>query len=93
MQVCRSAGASEIGDFRASSLGTLVHMVASGTGVTLLPSIAVDIEGERNPTLVSLPFTKPRPNRTIGLAWRSTTARAEEFALLGESIIASHGRG
>ena len=86
MQVCRSAGANEIGDFRASSLGTLVHMVASGTGVTLLPSIAVDIEGERNPSLVSLPFTKPRPHRTIGLAWRRASARKDEYRVLADLI-------
>lgn len=86
MEVCRSAGAREIGDFRASSLGTLVQMVASGSGVTLLPSIAVDQEGEHNPSLVSLPFTRPRPHRTIGLAWRKASARKDEFRLLGDLV-------
>jgi LysR family hydrogen peroxide-inducible transcriptional activator len=75
-----------MGDFRASSLGTLVQMVVHGVGVTLLPSIAVDIEGERNPSLVSLPFTRPLPHRTICLAWRPMTARRTEFRLLADVI-------
>ena len=86
MQVCRSAGASEFGDFRASSLATLVQMVSGGVGVTLLPSIAVDIEGERNPSLVSLPFTRPPPFRTIGVAWRKASARKDEFQLVVDLI-------
>ena len=32
------------------------------------------------------PFAKPEPHRTIGLAWRPTSGRAAEFALLAESI-------
>ena len=39
--ICKRAGAHELGDFRATSLNTLVRMVASGTGVTLLPAMAL----------------------------------------------------
>src|SRR6185295_19085202 len=46
LQVCRDAGAEELG-FRATSLGTLTQMVASGAGVTLLPRIAVPSEAKR----------------------------------------------
>ena len=68
-------------------------MVAGGVGITLLPMMAVAGTARTQPNLVFVPFERPSPGRTIGLAWRSTTARAEEFALLGESIIASRGRG
>lgn len=61
-------------------------MVRSGTGLTMVPGIAVASEVENNPGLVALPFTRPKPHRTIGLAWRPTSARAAEFTLLGQLI-------
>jgi len=44
LSICSSAGACELGDFRASSLTTLVQMVSGGVGVTLLPNIALRVE-------------------------------------------------
>src|SRR5690606_26498977 len=41
LSVCHMAGAGERLGFRATSLETLRQMVASGTGVTLLPRLAV----------------------------------------------------
>ncbi len=81
LAVCREAGAPEVGDFRASSLATLVEMVASGVGVTLLPRLAeasVLREG-----LVLRRFAAPEPRRTIGLAWRARSPRVEAFRALG----------
>jgi LysR family hydrogen peroxide-inducible transcriptional activator len=40
LQICREAGATEVGDVRATSLTTLLQMVAGGLGITLLPAIA-----------------------------------------------------
>lgn len=61
-------------------------MVRNGTGITMVPGIAVAMEVEHNPGLIALPFTRPKPHRTIGLAWRPTSARADEFTLLGELV-------
>jgi LysR family hydrogen peroxide-inducible transcriptional activator len=80
-----AADAGELGDFRATSLATLVQMVASGAGVTLLPKLALPIE-ERTPDLAFVPLTKPIPARTIGLAWRATTCRDAEFRELGKLL-------
>jgi LysR family hydrogen peroxide-inducible transcriptional activator len=46
-------------------------MVASGTGMTLMPELAC------HPTqnAVYRPFTKPEPRREIGLVWRKTSAK------------------
>ncbi len=77
---------------RASSLSTLVQMVSAGIGVTLLPSLAIEAETRSNPALVTLPFTKPRPYRTIGMAWRKTSVRKREFTLLAELIAANRPR-
>lgn len=91
--MCSTAGAPEVGDFRASSLPTLVEMVAGGVGITLLPMMAVASTARTQPNLAFVPFERPSPQRTIGLAWRPASARAEEFELLGSAIVASRGRG
>ncbi|MEM9177864.1 MAG: LysR substrate-binding domain-containing protein [Myxococcota bacterium] len=87
--VCGRAGASEWGDFRASSLSTLVQMVASGVGLTLVPEMAVEAEAVLDEDLVVIPFGRPFPSRRIGLAWRRDSPRQAEFATLGEAL----GRG
>lgn len=56
-------------DFRATSLTTLVQMVASGAGATLLPELAIAAE-TRHADLVLRRFTAPEPKRTLVLAWR-----------------------
>jgi len=86
LSFCENAGATELGDFRATSLGTLAQMVASNLGVTLLPGMALPVEVGRRKNLVVRPFAKPVPHRTIGLAWRRTTLRKEEYRLLGEML-------
>ena len=91
LRVCESAGAAEAGDFRASSLTTLVQMVAGGAGITLVPSLASAIEGSTR-DLVLVPFRRPAPFRTIGLAWRAASPRAAEFRELGGLLVPS-GRG
>jgi LysR family hydrogen peroxide-inducible transcriptional activator len=68
LALCAQSGAVEA-DFRATSMATLVQMVAAGTGVTLLPRLAVDVENRRAQLEVR-PFTAPAPSRTIALVWR-----------------------
>lgn len=84
--VCQQGGASEWGDFRASSLGTLSQMVASGAGITLLPEMAVPVEADGVDGLVCRPFRAPVPVRRIGLAWRATSPREAEFRMLAGSL-------
>lgn len=86
LTVCKSAGACELWDFRASSLTTLVQMVAGGLGVTLLPELSLEVEARPERGLILIPFGPKSPARTIGLAWRRSSMRAPEFQLLGEAI-------
>jgi LysR family hydrogen peroxide-inducible transcriptional activator len=72
LAVCARAGAEELG-YRATSLATLVQMVAGGAGVTLLPRIAVATEAPRA-GLRARPFADPPPGRTLVLAWRRRAA-------------------
>jgi LysR family hydrogen peroxide-inducible transcriptional activator len=84
LAICDRAGAREMDDFRASSLGTLVQMVAGGVGVTLLPRMSLEVEAGPGRRLQIIPFDAKGPKRTIGLAWRPSSCRKTEFRLLGE---------
>jgi len=82
LAVCEQAGARESEGVRAASLSTLVQMVAGGLGVTLLPSSALATEA-RGRSVAVRPFRAPAPSREIGLAWRRSSPRGEEFRALG----------
>ena len=68
------------------SLETIRQMVASGVGITVLPSSSV------SPTSGDLirvrPFTKPVPARRVALAWRRSFPRPKAIQVLTESILA-----
>jgi LysR family hydrogen peroxide-inducible transcriptional activator len=94
LEVCRRARASVPGRVQATSLTTLVQMVANGLGVTLLPERALAVELRADAGLVARRFRAPAPSRTIGLAWRRGAARAGEYRLLGQTLAgALAGRG
>jgi LysR family hydrogen peroxide-inducible transcriptional activator len=78
----RSGGAMGLG---ATSLMTVMQMVANGYGVTLVPQVAVDVE-VRDERVKLLRFTQPQPGRTIGLAWRHTSPRKADFVALGQVV-------
>ena len=92
LSICTRAGACELGDFRASSLTTLVQMVSGGVGVTLLPETSLRVEAGRERPLKLVPFGPRGPSRTIGLAWRPSSSREHEFELLGAAIRRGLGR-
>ena len=71
--------------FGASSLSTVIQMVASGYGITLIPQIAAHVE-QRDTRVKFLRLRDPQPSRRIGLAFRKTTPRHADFALLGEVV-------
>ena len=69
----------------ATSLATVMQMVANGYGVTLVPQVAVDVE-VRDDRVKLLRFASPQPGRTIGLAWRRTSPRKSDFIALGQLV-------
>jgi LysR family hydrogen peroxide-inducible transcriptional activator len=69
----------------ATSLATVMQMVAGGYGVTLLPEIALAVEG-RNQRVKLLRFAEPQPRRSIGLAWRPTSPRKVDFLAFGRLV-------
>ena len=82
---CSLRRVDNIDTFGASNLSTLVQMVANGLGLTLLPQLAVDLEGRRGGIRL-MRFADPEPRRVIGLAWRKSSPRKRHFAELGKLI-------
>jgi LysR family hydrogen peroxide-inducible transcriptional activator len=74
----------------ATSLATVMQMVANGYGVTLVPQIAVDVE-VRDERVKLLRFAAPQPGRTVGLAWRRTSPRKADFIALGQLVTEALG--
>ncbi|WP_213775672.1 LysR substrate-binding domain-containing protein [Bradyrhizobium sp. dw_78] len=85
----RTTGAAGAG-FAASSLATVMQMVAGGYGVTLIPQIAADVE-RRDDRVKLLRLKNPQPGRSIGLVYRNTSPRKADFAALGEVVKESVG--
>jgi LysR family transcriptional regulator, hydrogen peroxide-inducible genes activator len=73
LSVCALAGAEERSGFRATSLETLRQMVISGTGITLLPRLAVSPPVAVSPDLVLTELDHPTPNRRIAMYWRTSS--------------------
>jgi len=89
LEVCQLAGAHEKLDFHATSMETLRQMVAAGTGITLMPVMAVKPPVAHTDNLAIRPFVQPGPKRTIALVWRKSTALGgflEELAEIFSSI-------
>ncbi|MFI6595438.1 LysR substrate-binding domain-containing protein [Nonomuraea sp. NPDC050536] len=86
IDVCREVGARATATTYATSLPTLVQLVAGGLGVTLLPESAVPVETGKRVRLALRRFADPAPGRTIGLAYRASSARAAEYAQLAKAV-------
>ena len=70
LEICSMVRAYENQDFRATSLETLRQMVANGTGITLIPEIAV-----RNDDKISYVKIFNAPFRTIGIHYRKSSVQ------------------
>lgn len=85
LELCFKGGAREKSSFRGTSLETLRQMVRAGSGLTLLPELAV--EADPHPEgVVYLPFEAPMPRRVVGLIYRESSARRSAFEALGQTI-------
>jgi LysR family hydrogen peroxide-inducible transcriptional activator len=80
----RSAG--DGGAFAATSLHTLVQMVGSGLGVSLLPAMAVAAGLAEQAQITVLPLADGAPRREIVVAWRTGSSREVEARLLAEAL-------
>ena len=82
LSLCDRAGDGGGVGFGASSLATILQMVAGGYGVTLLPEMARGREMQGDLAVRLTRFAAPEPGRSIGLAWRARSPRREDFLTL-----------
>jgi LysR family hydrogen peroxide-inducible transcriptional activator len=63
-------------------------MVSAGFGITLLPEICLGVEA-RSREIKVIRFVDPEPSRAIGLAWRRSSPRRDDFLALSKLIAAA----
>jgi len=86
LDVCLLSGVKEQGQYHATSLETLRHMVAEGAGMTLMPELAVPTKITKADAIRYIEFSDPKPNRRIGLLYRKNSYREETFNNISELI-------
>lgn len=87
LSICDAAGACEYGDFRATSLPTLVQMVEMGVGITMLPAMAAESSRQLGQRLHLVRFGAPVPSRTVALAWRPSSTARDHFEALARTLV------
>ncbi|MEZ4321697.1 MAG: LysR substrate-binding domain-containing protein [Myxococcota bacterium] len=86
IDVCAGAGAPPPTSVAAASVSTLVRMVESGLGATLLPASALGIEVRPGQGLVARGFVDPPPGRTLTLQWRTTSPHGPWFTEIAQAL-------
>lgn len=86
LRFCGAAPGRQAADVSATSLYTLVQMVAGGMGVTLLPRLASEAGTAAGPGVEVRPFSAPVVGRSIGIAWRAGSPRSGECQLLAAAL-------
>lgn len=82
LELCFQGKGHEKENFRGTSLETLKQMTLIGSGITLLPALALD----QDPALTYIPFQDPPPARRIALIYRQSSPRLDTYHLLGQEI-------
>ena len=85
LDACRLQSSRIRIQFEATSLHTIVQMVAAGLGVTLLPQLAIDSNITSAHDIQLIPLSD-KPSRRIGLAWRTASPHVPEFELLAAAL-------
>ena len=86
LEACALKSSRGQDEVRGTSLYTLVQMVASGLGITFVPAMATQSDILKSADVVTVPMEASAKPRQIGLVWRRTSARENEFKLLAELI-------
>ncbi len=89
---CNLQHVYQFSTFGASSLSTIVEMVSANLGITLLPELCLGVE-TRGRDLALAKFAEPVPFRNIGLVWRKTSPRVEDFKELGRLVSQAWNEG
>ena len=87
-ELAREHGARVMDEFEGSSLDALRQMVAIGMGIALFPGLYVRSEIERGDDVHMLDLDAPL-KRHIGLLWRASAPRAEQFEAFADELEAA----
>jgi LysR family hydrogen peroxide-inducible transcriptional activator len=89
LEFCGSHGRSGLArSLEGGSLETIRQMVASGVGITVLPSTSV-LPGAAADELIRIrPFARPVPRRRIAIAWRRSFPRPQAIEAIRQAILA-----
>ena len=80
LQACSKETKQKIDAFKATSLLTLVQMVANNTGITLLPDLVINSELLKNSKIKILDYENNKNFREIALCWRLSSPRNNDFS-------------
>lgn len=86
VSACKLTDKEKINPFTATSLHTLVQMVANGLGTTFIPQMAIDHGLLDNQNLVVIDPPGQKAYREIGLVWRPSSSRIHTFRQLAEIV-------
>lgn len=86
VSACKLTDKEKINPFSATSLHTLVQMVANGLGTTFIPQMAIDHGLLDNQNLVVVEPPGQLAYRDIGLVWRPGSARTQIFSQLADVV-------
>lgn len=76
----------------ASSLTTIIQLVANGYGSTLVPASAVGVECNRKGLATASFAPDVVAQRSIGIVYRSSSARSDEYEALAKTISQAYDR-
>ncbi len=80
LAVCSNINRKALRRFGATSMNTLLQLVAADLGVTLVPELLAPLA--QDPRIALSRFVAPEPSRTLGLVWRASAPRQDGFRRL-----------
>ena len=86
LQACLTTEVASVNGIEATSLLTLVQMVAAGLGVALLPQMAIEGGLLHQLPLQARRLAAPAPERTIALVTRASSPHLAEFDALAQVL-------
>jgi LysR family hydrogen peroxide-inducible transcriptional activator len=88
LSACQLPASAQRKSVQATSLYTLIEMVASGLGITLIPDMAItsDMVSHSDISLVPLENNDNQAMREIGLVWRPSFRRTATLEQLAQTF-------
>jgi LysR family hydrogen peroxide-inducible transcriptional activator len=90
---CMSGDSELTRTLEGGSLETIRHMVAAGTGITVLPHTSMLHNQHHESLIETRPFTEPSPCRTVAIAWRKHYPRMDAIETIRDTFQTSPLKG